>query len=76
MEQFFSDELKVFFHGIAGIFFEARLNCAINNWEEGVSKFRCTLWLYLMLYFCKQSPDFHKPGLCHVAKFLYLCDIQ
>lgn len=44
--------------------------------SEGVSKFRCTLWLYLMLYFCKQSPDFHKPGLCHVAKFLYLCDIQ
>ena len=39
---------------------------------EGVSKFRCTLWLY----FYKQSPDFHKPGLCHVAKFLYLCDIQ
>ena len=45
---------------------------ARNSWEEGVSKFRCTLWLY----FYKQSPDFHKPGLCHVAKFLYLCDIQ
>lgn len=42
------------------------------NSTEGVSKFRCTLWLY----FYKQSPDFHKPGLCHVAKFLYLCDIQ
>ena len=22
----------------------------------------------------KQSPDFHKPGLCHVKKFLYLYD--
>lgn len=35
-----------------------------HSWE-GVSK-RCTLFCY------KQSPDFHKPGLCHVQKILYL----
>lgn len=33
--------------------------------EEGVSK-RCILFLY------KQSPDFPKPGLCHVQKNLHL----
>lgn len=32
---------------------------------EGVSK-RCILFLY------KQSPDFPKPGLCHVQKNLHL----
>ena len=32
---------------------------------EGVSK-RCILFFY------KQNPDFHKPGLCHVQKNLYL----
>ena len=31
----------------------------------GVSKRR-------ILFFYKQSPDFHKPGLCHVQKILYL----
>ena len=33
--------------------------------DEGVSK-RCILFFY------KQNPDFHKPGLCHVQKNLYL----
>ena len=33
--------------------------------EGGVSKRR-------ILFFYKQSPDFHKPGLCHVQKILYL----
>ena len=33
--------------------------------REGVSK-RCILFFY------KQNPDFHKPGLCHVQKNLYL----
>ena len=39
-----------------------------HNWlleHEGVSK-RCILFFY------KQNPDFHKPGLCHVQKNLYL----
>ena len=33
--------------------------------KGGVSKRR-------ILFFYKQSPDFHKPGLCHVQKILYL----
>ena len=33
--------------------------------DGGVSKRR-------ILFFYKQSPDFHKPGLCHVQKILYL----
>ena len=27
-----------------------------------------------ILFFLSQSPDFLKPGLCYVVKFLYLCD--
>ena len=50
------------------------LQSLIENYREihtmatvdgGVSKRR-------ILFFYKQSPDFHKPGLCHVQKILYL----
>ena len=41
----------------------------------------CVKWVHLQLrvcqndassFFYKQNPDFHKPGLCHVQKNLYL----
>ena len=48
---------------------EEILTTALKNqhadFVEGVSK-RCILFLY------KQSPDFPKPGLCHVQKNLHL----
>ena len=39
--------------------------CFWDKKTGGVSKRR-------ILFFYKQSPDFHKPGLCHVQKILYL----
>ena len=37
--------------------------------KEAVSKFRHSLFSFQKN---KQSPDFPKPGLCHVLKILYL----
>ena len=37
--------------------------------DEAVSKLAQPLFCN-MLKNIKQSPDFHKPGLCHVKKFL------
>ena len=28
------------------------------------------------LFFLSQSPDFLKPGLCYVVKFLYFCNLK
>ena len=36
------------------------------DWERGCVKTMHPLFFY------KQNPDFHKPGLCHVQKNLYL----
>ena len=36
---------------------------------KGLCQNRRSLFCNL-LYNIKQSPDFHKPGLCHVRKFL------
>ena len=41
----------------------------VYYFNEGVSK-RCILFFY------KQNPDFHKPGLCHVQKNLYLYSLE
>ena len=37
--------------------------------QKGLCQNRRSLFCNL-LYNIKQSPDFHKPGLCHVRKFL------
>ena len=39
-----------------------------------MSNFRGSLQNRHILFFLSQSPDFLKPGLCYVVKFLYLCD--
>ena len=48
----------------------------ISNWRtrRGCVKIGAASLFCNILKNIKQSPDFHKPGLCHVKKFLYLYD--
>ena len=43
--------------------------------HEGVSNMPCHLIFFSKMQIIKQSPDFLKPGLCHI-KIMYFCDIQ